>query len=123
MSDYPDPFQTYNQRPISDLISTPDTSHRERALRKLPQPGEIGEDELYVMIIRPPFEELYELVLHDGQSEELEQIEAYDWFRERGANMDMVEKAMNHAWNFYSAELVVKNPCDPQAKRPAEPEI
>ena len=71
MSDYPDPFQTYNQRPISDLISTPDTSHRERALRKLPQPGEIGEDELYVMIIRPPFEELYELVLHDGQSTEV----------------------------------------------------
>lgn len=124
MADYPDPFAPPWQQPRLDtLLIQQDDSHRQRAMAKIPPPGAIPPGQLYVMIIRPPFEEMYELVMIDGQSDQLDAHEAYDWFRERGANMDSVELAMNHAWNFYSAEIVIENPKEPQSKRAAEPDI
>ena len=115
-----DPFSMWDPpnvfRPaVSDLIESPaDEAHiRQRAIAQIPPPTAIPADHLYTLIIRPPFEEDYEIVFLDGTSEQLDQASIFEWFRERGANMDAAEKAINHAWNFYRAEFVFKG-----SKRP-----
>lgn len=70
---------------------------------------------LHVTILRPPFTgDFFTLVLDNGQSEELEVEETREWFRVRGANMDVVEKALDEAWNFAESGITIKNPKVPR---------
>jgi hypothetical protein len=55
---------------------------------------------LIVQIYRPPFNDFCTLVCEDGTTEELEAEDARAWFKARGANMDVVEKSLDYAWNF-----------------------
>jgi hypothetical protein len=52
-----------------------------------------------------------------GSTEELEPDELREWFKERGANMDVVEKAMDHVWNFYG----FRNPVRVKITSPKRP--
>lgn len=60
--------------------------------------------------------------LKEGHSEELDPEEARKWFRDRGANMDVVEKAMDYVWNLYGKRkpvvINIKNPRNPQVLNP-----
>lgn len=50
------------------------------------------------------------LTMKDGATEDLEPDDARNWFKARGARMDIVEKAMDHVWNFYYAEVTIHSP-------------
>lgn len=60
-----------------------------------------------ILVTREPFSDYYVLTLENGQTEELEVEEAKTWFREHGARMDAVDKAMDHCWNFYSVQITI----------------
>ena len=82
------------------------------------------ENVLQIRILRPPFVEYFTLELANGQTEELEPEECRAWFKARGANMDVVEKALDQAWNFYRALLVIHNPKMPKTTQvPFAPDI
>ncbi len=70
---------------------------------------------LHVVITREPFIEYFVITLDNGHTEELEPEECRAWFKERGANMDIVEKALDHCWNFYRSEVNIRNPKEPPA--------
>jgi hypothetical protein len=63
------------------------------------------------------------LEYEDGKTEELEHVEALEWFRKRGAvDMDKVNQAINDAFNFYHSEVVIAKPVKP-AEVPGEPKV
>lgn len=64
---------------------------------------------LFVEIHREPFEDFFTLKF-DGNSEDLEADAVREWFKKRGANMDVIEQALDRAWNFYRADVAIKNP-------------
>ena len=68
---------------------------------------------LHVLITREMFSIFYTLTLPDGSSEELEIEEMREWFRVRGANMDIAEEAFTQCWNFLRAEVEIHNPKQP----------
>jgi hypothetical protein len=71
------------------------------------------DNTIHVVVTREPFIDFYTLALDDGTTEELEIEDCRQWFRERGANMDKVDKALDHCWNFHRAEMVIVNPKEP----------
>jgi hypothetical protein len=71
------------------------------------------ETSMHVVVTREPFMDFYTLALDDGTTEEFEIEECKQWFRERGANMDKVDKALDHCWNFYYVEMNITNPKEP----------
>jgi hypothetical protein len=73
---------------------------------------------LRVKITREPFISWFTLTLDNQHSEELEPEETREWFRVRGANMDVVEQSLDYAWNFYKAEVWIKNPKVPTLMNP-----
>lgn len=73
---------------------------------------------LHVEIEREPFMEWFTFKLSNGHTEDLEPDEARTWFRDRGANMEAVEKALDYAWNFYHAEVYIANPKEPTFSNP-----
>ena len=73
---------------------------------------------LHVIIQREPFGDYFHLTLDNGETEELEPEETRAWFKVRGANMDKIEKVLDHVWNFYYAEVNLTN-----AKEPPRPEL
>lgn len=62
-----------------------------------------------VQIRREPFSDFFLLTLSNGHSEELEVEDTREWFRKHGADMDRIEVALDHAWNFGSSAVVVRN--------------
>lgn len=91
----------------------------------LPNPSlTVDGSALRVVVKREAFTDFFVLSLPDGTSEELETDPCKAWFKERGANMDAVDKALDHCWNFYYVEIVIRNPLDPRKKRAAyEPDL
>lgn len=65
---------------------------------------------LKVEIVREAFIPWFTLKLPNGQTEELEPDETREWFRQRGASMDAVEKCLDYVWNFRKAVFVIQNP-------------
>lgn len=79
---------------------------------------------LHVAITRPMWGEFFTLTLDNGFTEELEPEEVRAWFKVRGANMDKIEKTLDHVWNFGSAEVNIANPKEPPVTRlPYSPDI
>jgi|688.fasta_scaffold108565_3 hypothetical protein len=68
---------------------------------------------LTIDLRREPGLEWFVLTISDGSSEELDPEDTRTWFKQRGANMDAVEKALDYCWNFYKATIVIKNPKTP----------
>ena len=79
---------------------------------------------LHVLITRPMWGEFFTLALDNGQTEELDPEETRTWFKVRGANMDAIEKVLDHVWNFQRAEVDIQNPKEPPMTRlPYAPEL
>jgi hypothetical protein len=72
---------------------------------------------LHVLITREPFSDFFTITLDNGHSEELEVEDTRLWFKQRGADMDKMEKVLDHVWNFYRAEAVVDNPKEPSVAK------
>jgi hypothetical protein len=65
---------------------------------------------LLVVVTHEPFVDGFTLEYED-QSEDLDHVEALEWFKKRGAaDMDKVNDLINHAWNFHRAEITIRNP-------------
>lgn len=77
----------------------------------LPLPSVDGV--LHVAITREPFIDYFVITLDNGHTEELEPEECRQWFKERGANMDKIEKLLDHVWNFHMGEVNIHNPKEP----------
>lgn len=91
------------------------------APEKLPPPA---VEPMHVVILREPFIEYFTIVLDNGHSEELEVEDCRQWFKDRGADMDKIEKALDHCWNFYRSEVLIHNPKEPPApKLPHSPKL
>lgn len=74
--------------------------------QKVLEPAKAGV--LRVRIYREPFCPVFELSLDNGHTEELEPEETRDWFKLRGANMDVVEKALDSAWAFPHKDIYLE---------------
>lgn len=55
----------------------------------------------------------------NGQTEELDVDETYEWFRVRGADMNLLEKALDHVWNFYKGAFEITKYKEPPIKNAA----
>ena len=79
---------------------------------------------LHVVITREMFSDWWTLTLDNGHSEELEIEDVREWFTQRGADMDKVQKALDHAWNFMRAEVNINRPKEPPLpKLPYTPQL
>jgi hypothetical protein len=57
-------------------------------------------------------------------TEELDTDETTEWFRVRGANMKVLEKFMDHVWNFLKGTFTIENYREPKIKNVAiDPKI
>lgn len=68
---------------------------------------------LHVEILREPFSDYVTLKLDNGHSEDLDADETRAWFRVRGANMPVIESALDYVFNFNHADVYIKNPIEP----------
>lgn len=78
---------------------------------------------LVVRLCREPFSPFIQIINEiTSSSEELEIDEALEWFRVRGANMAVVEKALDHVWNLYGKRrpirITISNPKEPAISDP-----
>jgi hypothetical protein len=69
---------------------------------------------------REPFSDFVNVIMPNGYSEELEADEARKWFKDRNANMDQVEKALDYCWSgpgrqAYVRILNYKEPAIPES--------
>lgn len=78
---------------------------------------------LTFLVTRVPFTDFFTIFLVDmntgkpnGQSEELDVDETFEWFRVRGADMPLLEKALDHVWNFYKGAFEITNYKEPPIK-------
>lgn len=86
----------------------------------LPAPG----NELHVIIEREMWSEFFLLTLSSGHTEELDVEQTREWFKVRGADMDKMEKVLDHCWNFGRSEALIENPKEPPVTRlPYSPDI
>lgn len=89
----------------------------------MPTKAQPVAEPLKVILKREPFLEWFIIeVPSQNVSDECDPEETRNWFKMRGANMDVVEKALDYCWNFYRSEVTIKNPKAPPI-RPAEPII
>jgi hypothetical protein len=65
-----------------------------------------------VRLTREPWSPFFSLSVEAGDgagsTEDLEPDEARDWFKDRGANMVMVEKALDDCWAFYGKRRPIR---------------
>lgn len=79
---------------------------------------------LRIFIVREPFDDFYTMVMDNGQTEEFDEDGTREWLIERGADEDLMNKAIIQAWNFKSAILHIHNPKSPkQSFRPEAPKL
>lgn len=70
---------------------------------------------LLVELKREPFSDLIELK-YEGQSEELDAEQVREWFQVRGANMAVVDRALDYIYNFYETEVLIENPAQVKSR-------
>jgi len=75
---------------------------------RLAESGATGP--LRVVIKHEPFSEGFDIE-YEGNSEFLSHVESLEWFKAHGAkDLEKVNEAINHAWNFGSAEVNISVP-------------
>jgi len=81
---------------------------------------------LTFVVTRTPFSDFFMIHLVDpytgrpnGQTEELDVDETHNWFRQRGADMTLLEKALDHVWNFYKGAFEISKYKEPPIKNAA----
>jgi len=90
----------------------------------MPLATPLQNNNLHIIIQREMWSDFFVLTLDSGHTEELEVEQTREWFRVRGANMDKMEKVLDHCWNFGRAEAEIENPKEPPVTRlPYSPDI
>ena len=90
----------------------------------MPAEQPIPDNALHIIIEREMWSEYFVLTLSSGHTEELDVEATREWFRVRGANMDAMEKVLDHCWNFGRSEALIINPKEPPVTRlPHSPNI
>ena len=81
---------------------------------------------LTFLVTRVAFSDFFTIHLVDlhtgkpnGQTEELDVDETYEWFRVRGAKLPLLEKSLDHVWNFYKGAITIDNYKEPPVKNAA----
>lgn len=77
-----------------------------------------GEEWLNVYVTREPYSDFFLLELADGTSHELDVEETKKWFTDRGSDKYILEKVLDHIWNFYKGVVSIKNPVTPAVTAP-----
>lgn len=95
------------QGPDGDLLHNPDVPVYDEVPPNLPAGA------LFVAIYREMFSDFFHLTLQNGHSEEIHYEEIRNWFKERGAEMDPLEKALDEAWNFQHSTFIIVRPKTP----------
>jgi hypothetical protein len=86
--------------------------------------GAPPREPLTIHIHREMWGEFFTLTLPNGHTLEVDVEDVRPWFKVRGANMDVIEKVLDHAWNFQNAEVTIENPKEPPVTRlPYAPDI
>lgn len=68
---------------------------------------------LLVTITHEPFMPWF-TIEYDGQTEELDHVEALEWFKVHGAkDMEKVNSVINQAFNFHKATCTIESPINP----------
>ncbi len=67
-------------------------------------------ESLTIELTREPFTDWVTLTLPDGQSFDMDWEEIKMWMKLRNADMDIVDKALDDVYNFYSSTVIIKNP-------------
>ena len=83
---------------------------------------------LTVLVTREMWSDVFTLHIPklDGtvHTEDLDVDETNEWFRVHGANMIVVEKFLDHVWNFLKGTLTIENYKEPKVKNMAlDPKI
>lgn len=78
---------------------------------------------LTVFITREPFTDFFILHIPDGKGgwhpqEELDVDDTVEWFRARGANMEALDKALDHVWNFNKGAFEIEHFHEPPVANP-----
>ncbi len=78
---------------------------------------------LTVFITREPFTDFFILHIPDGKGgwhpqEELDVEDTVEWFRARGANMEALDKALDHVWNFNKGAFEIEHFHEPPVANP-----
>jgi len=68
---------------------------------------------LRVIVTRQMFVDSYTIHLPNGHTEELDTDEIEEWFRARGANMEVVDRGLTQTWNFLRCAITICNPKEP----------
>jgi hypothetical protein len=86
-------------------------------------PGTVPLKSLTFLVTREPFSDYFLIHLADpftglpnGMTEELDTEEAMQWFKARGAYMPLVDKAMDHCWNFARVAIEITNYKEPPVR-------
>lgn len=79
---------------------------------------ERAKQPLVVLVEREYWIPWFKITLPNGQSEELDPDETVAWFKVRGADMPIVEKALDHCWNFRRCVIEIENPKEPPVLEP-----
>lgn len=76
------------------------------------------DEGISILITREAFTEYFVLTLPSGITEEFETPETVKFLVDRGANKRVVEKVLDHVWNFRKGILYIKKAIDPSTKLP-----
>ena len=82
-------------------------------------------------VTREPWTDFFKIYLVDlntgipnGQSEELDVDETFEWFKARGSDIPLLERALDHIWNFYKGTVTIKVYKEPPIRNPqVEPKV
>lgn len=78
---------------------------------------EVDNPPLTVKITREPGMDWFTLFMPDNSSEDVDAVEAVEWFRLRHkGRMDytLIERAIDDAWNFGEAYVIIETPRYPK---------
>lgn len=71
-----------------------------------------GDVPIVVKLTREPFTHFFTIHVESGEmqgsSEDLDPEETRTWFKSHGADMVVVEKALDECWNFYGARRDIR---------------
>jgi hypothetical protein len=83
---------------------------------------------LTYIVTREPFTDFFIVHLVDPrtgkhydphQTQELSLEDTQEWFKARGADMILLEKALDHVWNFYKGAFEISNYKEPRIANPS----
>ena len=91
------------------MVIIPPEPREQKTFQSTVPAKEVAGKSVVVHLRREPYAEHVEITMSSGVSELLTAEQAREWFKRRGANDLVVEKALDYVWNFYDADVVISN--------------